>query len=142
MKGYNLWSYTPYKPLLRNTGDIYICRIVPAKNQIHLEWLACDDGEYTVFCRKRNNKDFVLCGKTSKTEYDISGLESGNDYEFYVTAGEKKSLVRLATTGDAVGTVVNYLHPDDTAYDFSGRYLCSPSLVRHPDGYLLASMDV
>ena len=26
MKGYNLWSYAPYKPLLRNVGDIYICR--------------------------------------------------------------------------------------------------------------------
>ena len=50
--------------------------------------------------------------------------------------------MRLARCGDCIGTVVNYLHPDDDAYAFSGRYLCSPSLVRHPDGYLLASMDV
>ena len=37
---------------------------------------------------------------------------------------------------------MNYLHPEDPAYSFSGNFLCSPSLVRHPDGYLLASMDV
>ena len=42
---------------------------------------------------------------------------------------------------DSVGTVVNYLHPADDCYSFSGHALCSPSLVRHPDGYLLASMD-
>lgn len=142
MKGYNLWSYTPYKPLLRNIGDIYICRIAPAENSIHLEWLDCGDSEYSVLCRKRDEGDFILCGKTARTEFDITELDCGKDYEFYVTVGEKKSLIRLAATGKAVGTVVNYLHPDDTAYDFSGRYLCSPSLVRHPDGYLLASMDL
>ena len=54
----------------------------------------------------------------------------------------KKSLVRLARTGDAVGAVVNYLHPDDKAYSFSGQYLCSPSMVRHPEGHLLSSMDL
>lgn len=48
----------------------------------------------------------------------------------------------MARCGKSVGTVVNYLHPDDEAYAFSGIYLCSPSLVKHPDGYLLASMDV
>ena len=51
--------------------------------------------------------------------------------------------MRLARTGACVdGVVVNYLHPDDEAYAFSGRFLCSPSLVRLPDGGLLASMDV
>lgn len=37
---------------------------------------------------------------------------------------------------------MNYLHPEDNVYGFSGQYLCSPSLVRHPEGYLLASMDL
>ena len=53
-----------------------------------------------------------------------------------------KSRVRLARCGKSIGTVVNYLHPEDEAYGFSGHYLCSPSMVRHPDGFLLASMDV
>ena len=141
MKGYNLWSYSPYKPLLRDVGDIYICRVAPNKNSIHFEWLNTGD-VYSVFYRKRDTEDFINIGTTKNCEFDIVGLDTDTDYEFYVAAENKKSLVRLARTGEVVGTVVNYLHPDDTAYSFSGRYLCSPSLVRHPDGFLLASMDV
>ncbi len=142
MKGYNFWSYAPYKPLLRDVGDIYICRIAPSENSIHFEWLNIGEAEYSVFYRQRNTADFMLCGKTTGTEFDIDNLKTDTDFEFYVCSGEKKSLIRLARTGKTVGTVVNYLHPDDDAYSFSGRYLCSPSLVRHPDGFLLASMDL
>lgn len=142
MKGYSLWSYAPYKPLLRDVGDIYICRIAPSENEIHFEWLDIGNTEYSVYYRKLNDDDFILCGKTNGTEFDIKNLKTDTDYEFYIQSGEKKSLVRLARTGKTVGTVVNYLHPDDEAYSFSGRYLCSPSLVRHPDGFLLASMDL
>lgn len=142
MKGYNFWSYSPYKPLLTDTGDIYICRIAPSETSIHFEWLDIGAEEYSVFYRKRDESEFILCGKTKKCEFDIFGLVSDTDFEFYVEAENKKSLVRLARTGKTVGVVVNYLHPDDMAYSFSGRYLCSPSLVRHPDGFLLASMDL
>ena len=142
MIGHNLWSYAPYKPLLRNVGDIYICRIAPSENTIHFEWLDIGAEEYSVFYRPRNVGDFICYGKTKNTEFDIVNLETDTDYEFYIESGEKKSLIRLARTGKTVGTVVNYLHPDDEAYSFSGRYLCSPSLVRHPDGFLLASMDL
>ena len=141
MTGYNLWSYAPYKPLLRFTGDIYICRVVPFKNSIHFEWLDSFD-EYDIFYRKRGQNEFIHHGKTNKNECDIEGLETETDYEFYVEAYGKKSRVRLARTGESVGTVVNYLHPEDDVYSFSGRCLCSPSLVKHPDGYLLSSMDV
>ena len=79
--------------------------------------------EYSVFYRPRNVGDFICYGKTKNTEFDIVNLETDTDYEFYIESGEKKSLVRLARTGKAVGTVVNYLHPDDEAYSFSGRYL-------------------
>ena len=37
---------------------------------------------------------------------------------------------------------MNYHHPEDDAFAYSGRYLCSPSTVRLPDGALVASMDV
>lgn len=143
MKGCNLWSYHPYRPFLRNTGDIYICRLVPSMSSIHLEWLAIDDKpEYHIYCRVRGQEDFLPCGTTFETQYEIENLIPDTDYEFFVQTGEKKSLIRLARTGESVGTVVNYLHPDDRVYSFSGRYLCSPSLVRHPEGFLLASMDV
>ena len=142
MKGHNLWSYAPYTPPLYDVGDIYICRIAPGQTKIHFEWLSTGAEEYSVFCRKRNEEEFAYYGKTGATGFDIVNLETDTDFEFYVCSGEKKSRVRLARTGKSVGTVVNYLHPDDEAYSFSGRCLCSPSLVRHPDGFLLASMDL
>lgn len=142
MKGYNYWSYAPYKPLMRDVGDIYICRVVPFENKIHFEWLENSEEKYSIYYRKRGEENFVLYSTVSGNECDIEKLETETDYEFYVESGDKKSLVRLARTGKSIGTVVNYLHPDDEAYSFSGKYLCSPSLVRHPDGFLLASMDV
>ena len=142
MKGQNQWSYAPYRPFLWNVGDIYICRIAPSATAIHFEWLSAEENSYEIFCRKRGDETFASVGKTTSLEYDITDLEADTDYEFYVISGIKKSRVRLARCADAVGTVVNYLHPDDTCYSFSGRALCSPSLVRHPDGFLLASMDV
>lgn len=142
MKGYNSWSYTPYKPLIWERGDIYICRLAPGRDYIHLEWLEGGLGEYSVYYRKRDEGEYILSGKTAGNEWDIKNLPDTTDFEFYVTAGDKKSSVRLARTGEAEGTVVNYLHADDPYYSFSGRYLCSPSLVRHPEGFLLASMDL
>lgn len=143
MKGNNKWSYAPYQPLLRNVGDIYVCRLAPSKNAIHLEWLGLEEGcEYEILFRKRDEGEFLSAGKTCATEYDITGLECDTDYQLFVRCKEKQSRIRLAKCAEAVGTVVNYLHPDDNCYAFSGRALCSPSLVRHPDGHLLASMDV
>lgn len=142
MKGYNKWSYAPYRPLMWDVGDIYICRIAPYPNRIHFEWLNTDEAEYSVFYRKRDEGEFILAGKTEGTEFDIVDLQIDTDYEFYVCTDDKKSRVRLARCGESVGVTVNYLHPDDKAYAFSGHSLCSPSLLKHPDGYLLASMDV
>ena len=141
MRGYNGWSYAPYRPFLYDIGDIYICRIAPDESTIHIEWLSLGDS-YEVFVRERGNGEFSLAGVTSACEYDITGLSVDTDYEFFVRCDTHKSRVRLARTGAPLGIVVNYLHPDDEAYAFSGRYLCSPSLVRHPDGFLLASMDL
>ena len=141
MKGCTTWSYAPYRPFLWDTGDIYICRVVPSVNSIHIEWL--EGGEcFEVFYRVYGEEEFIPCGKTDRNEFDITGLKEGSDYEFFVRSGEKKSRIRLAKCGESIGTVVNYLHPEDDCYAFSGKALCSPSLVRHPEGFLLASMDV
>lgn len=142
MKGSNTWSYAPYRPLLANVGDIYICRIAPQKNAIHFEWLDIGDANYSIFYRERGTDDFLLADTVTCAEYTITGLTTDTDYEFFIATENKKSRVRLARCGESIGSVVNYLHPDDDAYSFSGHYLCSPSLVRHPEGYLLASMDV
>ncbi len=141
MRTHHNWSYHPYKPLCRDNGDLYICRVVPGMNGIHLEWLDVEK-PCQIYARKRAEGEFTFVGETSKTEFDITGLDAEAEYEFYVTCEDKKSRIRLAKCGEAIDTVVNYLHPEDKVYGFSGNCLCSPSLVRHPDGYLLASMDV
>lgn len=141
MRGQNTWSYRPYRPFFTEVGEPYICRVVPGKNKIHFEWLS-GKTQFSVYFKKRDDADFVHFCDTGEHFCDITGLLTDTDYEFFVSSNEAKSRVRLARCGYVVGSVVNYLHPDDEAYAFSGRYLCSPSLVRHPDGYLLASMDL
>jgi hypothetical protein len=142
MKPVTSWDFHPYNPPLRDFGGIYVCRLAPSKNAVHVEWLDADEKEYTVSYAKRGSAEgqsLTVYG----TECDITALDENEDYEITVRAGEKYSRTRLAHTADAVGdTVVNYLHPEDDAYAFSGRYLCSPTIVRHPDGFLLAGMDV
>ena len=144
MRAHPAWSYAPYRPPFFGVGDIYICRVVPSERSIHLEWLPCESAtQYTVKYRLRGEGDFLEAGRTANCAFDLAVSETERDYEFYTESDNgRSSRVRLARTGKSVGTVINYLHPDDEVYAFSGRYLCSPSLVRHPDGYLLASMDV
>jgi hypothetical protein len=97
-----------------------------------------------VHWRKEGTSAFQTQASTASGTISISGLEENADYEFYVSSGMKKSRIRLVRTGEPVegGAIINYLHPRDNVYQFSGHSLCSPSLVRHPDGFLLASMDV
>ncbi|MBQ8431994.1 MAG: hypothetical protein IJX28_03825 [Clostridia bacterium] len=143
MQGTNTWSYAPYRPFLTEVGEIYICRVAPEETAIDLEWLPVDGiEEFTVCYRIRGEGEFLSQNPVRGTTARIEHLRADTDYEFYVAAGDKQSRIRLARCGKSIGTVVNYLHPEDEAYAFSGRYLCSPSLVRHPDGFLLASMDV
>lgn len=145
MKTHTAWSCKPCRLPMFPVGDIYICRVVPGPSDISFDWLPVGAAEYSIYFRVKDEGSFVLAGKTAAAvcTYVITGLEKHCDYEFYVEADDgRKSRVRFARCGECVGTVVNYLHPEDPAYSFSGKYLCSPSLLRHPDGYLLASMDL
>lgn len=141
MKPVSGWSYSPYRPPFYETGDPYICRVVPGEDSVHFEWLGDGTSAYTVFWR-REGDDVFSSRETTGTEYTVTGLLPETDYEFFVSRGASKSRVRLARTCAIEGTVVNYLHPRDEAYSFSGNYLCSPCVIRHPDGYLLASTDL
>ena len=149
MKKHIGWSYAPYRPPLTGNG-IYICRLVPEANGFSFDWLPVGCDCYEIFCRKRGEESFLPAGKQCAAStgseialrFSIEGLESDAEYEFYVSGGEQTSPVRLVRTGTVPGTPVNYLHPQDGVYSFSGRALCSPCMVRHPDGFLLASMDV
>ncbi|MBQ8551513.1 MAG: exo-alpha-sialidase [Clostridia bacterium] len=148
MKKPMTWSYAPYRYPFDSVGDIYICRIVPTDTEISFDFLDIGAAEYSVYYRLRSIGKYTLAGTvkpnvTRDVTYTIGGLTIGNEYEFYVEADGKKSRVRLAKCGHFdCESIINYLHPDDEAYAFSGRYLCSPSIIHHPDGHLLSSMDV
>ncbi len=142
------WSYAPFRYPFDSVGDIYICRIVPSANGFSFDFLDIGAEEYTVYYRLRSSGSYTEAGKVKPSgrrdiTFEVNGLTVNNEYEFYVEAGIKKSRIRLVRCGHFdCEAIINYLHPDDEAYAFSGRYLCSPSIVRHPDGHLLASMDL
>ena len=142
MKPCTSWSYAPYLPPLTENGGIYLCRMAPNDHGIHLEWLSEDADEYTVSYRKKDTDEAFASITVKEKSADVTGLDEGVDYEVRVTSGALYSRLRYFKAKHAWGTIVNYLHPDDDIYAFSGKALCSPCIIRHPDGFLLASMDV
>lgn len=74
MKGYNKWSYAPYRPLMSGDG-IYICRIVPYQNKMHFEWLGDPDLNYSVYLKEKEKVCFQKIAVTKGNCYDIENLE-------------------------------------------------------------------
>lgn len=147
MRGNSRIHHRPYiRPNdLYGKAKPYICRIAPFENGFTFEWLDNNPHtEYDVFYGKRG--DYVKKSlKLSDAVVTIENLEADTDYEFYVERADgTRSNTRLVHTGAfPEGTVViNYLHPEDKQYEFSGRFLCSPSIARVKSGKLIASMDV
>lgn len=148
MKGNTGWNYRPFIPLtdIETKQLPFVCRIAPFAGGFTFQWFdkGAPDGEHFVRYRVYTSLEpwthLPLRGDTQR----IEKLTDQQDYEFQVcrkgTAGV--SAVRLVRTGFVPGTVVNYLHPDDKIYAFSGHSLCSPTLVRTPGGALLTAMDV
>ncbi len=147
MRGINTWSFNPYRQLDDGLEyGITVCRLAPNTDTIELEWLVEGAGtkiidEFEVNYKLLSEKIFTVY-KTKETKARLSSLTPEADFELYVSAGSLKSRKRLVRTGFVPGNVVNYLHPKDDAYKFSGKYLCSPSIVKLKNGVLLASMDI
>ena len=148
MKGASQWNHKPYRPFDQadEAEKPFVCRIAPYRNGFEAEWM--DNGstdDHILQYRKMESyepwTEMNCIGNSVKVEC----IENYADYEFRVVRKHESdigSAVRYVRTGETVGTVVNYLHPADEIYAFSGRALCSPSLVKLPDGALLASMDL
>lgn len=148
MRGNTGWNYKPYTRLI--DMDVrekpFICRVAPFETGFEIQWFdhGQPEGGHALYYR----------GYTSLKEWNIVPLEGDTarienlieeyDYEFKVvrTDGTGESGVRLARTGFVPGTVVNYLHPEDKTYAFSGHSLCSPTIVKLPSGDLMTAMDV
>ncbi len=145
MKCTNAITHRPYLPPGQKLDGPYICRLAPSENAIMLEWLdTASSDAYTLFFRVRGTEEWEPFPIPSKT-FTVNGLLPNTDYELYVENAEgKHSRIRLARTGAIPeGTsVINYLHPEDEQYLFSGKHLCSPSIVKTGSGRLIAGMDV
>ncbi len=131
------YSHRPYLPYGWKKQEIYVVRLAPNKNGVKAQWLG-EEKSYTVEVRKGD----VLVKAVYATENyaEVNGLDENENYTLTVVSGEKKSRVRLFTTGDYRGDVINYLHTDDLQYEYSGRYLASPFIVEF-QGDLYVSMD-
>ena len=148
MRGNTGWNYKPYTRLidLDVREKPFICRVAPFETGFEIQWFdhGQPEGGHALYYR----------GYTSLKEWNIVPLEGDTarienlieeyDYEFKVvrTDGTGESGVRLARTGFVPGTVVNYLHPEDKTYAFSGHSLCSPTIVKLLSGDLMTAMDV
>lgn len=141
MKAFTEWSFNRYRPAVHEKDDIYVTRIVPSPNGFEIEHSFTQECK---LCFRVANSNAKFCEASSQNgRAKVSGIETDTEYEFYLSDKEGHfSRSGFVHTGYAPGTVVNYLSKHDPKYNFSGNYLCTPSLLCHPDGYMLASMDL
>ena len=145
-------AWIPLAVAKEDSATIYITRVIPAHQQVTVEW---DPLEGAVRFRlevkpraqgwETAHGTMLGRGKRSAT---VGGLLNQADYALRVVAldvdGKQfgTSAERLVTPGWVPGTVIDYLHRDDQALAEHGRYIGSPSIARLPDGRLVASHDL
>ena len=144
MKGITGWHYRPFLPETRagERGKPYICRLAPFETGVEVEALEPDA---EIHIRVKGTQGPWRTVPTEGAVAVIDGLQPHTDYELYAARADEPSAhgrLRFARTGFYPDKLVNYLHPQDDNYAFSGRYLCSPTLARVPSGALIAGMDV
>ncbi len=121
-------SYKPYVPFCsEEKSKVYIVRLAPNEKGVELQWLG-NESEYLVRIYKKGKE--VYSASTQNNAVSVNGLEKNTTYSVCVESPAYKSNERLFVTGDYRGKVVNYLHPEDLQYEFSGRFLASPYIVR------------
>lgn len=147
MKAIDKWNYKPFANPTdkKREQSPFVCRIVPGEGKFGFEWF--DNGfagEHIVSYRKYQSLKPETTLPLLDKYIEINGLEDEQNYEFIVkrVGDEGESAVRLVRTGYVPGTVINYVHPEDKIYQFSGCYLSSPGLIKLPSGDLMASMDL
>lgn len=141
------WNYRPFSsPIDQERRDNpFICRIVPEKEKFGFEWFDNGyKGGHTVGYKRYQSLEEEKILPLTRQYMEIDSLQDEQDYEFtiYRLDKEGQSAKRLVRTGYVPGTVINYIHPFDDIYQFSGKFLSSPGLLRLPSGGLMASMDV
>ena len=145
MRGITSWNANPYKLLNapETKHELFINRIIPIKGGFQYAYQDTRDCGH-ILCYRPMASDAAWSREPAENNGCVRYLEESVDYTVYIERadGTLKSTERYVCTGGTIGTVVNYLHPMDLTYAFSGRFLCSPSLVVLPGGKMIASMDV
>ncbi|GHU70432.1 hypothetical protein FACS1894184_15880 [Clostridia bacterium] len=151
MRGVSGWHYHPYRLYnhLEEANLPFICRLAPYEDRIELEWIDNgSEGPHTLLYRTADSDCPWQTLPLVVSKAVITNLHSGDETELKVARGDpsalshEESAIRYAHCGAVPGVVINYLHPRDETYAFSGRSLCSPCILKLPSGALLASMDV
>jgi hypothetical protein len=135
----------------RAFGSLHIQRLSPGDQSITFDYLCQtrDSGEIAacIYDLSRRVVTQAPCPPVAGS-VTIDGLLNGQDYLIELVQSDQtgresaRSPVRLFRTGYVPGTVVNYIHPEDYTFMPSGRSPASPSLLRLPNGLLLASHDI
>lgn len=161
------WNYSDPRDLYKTAdpsakayGGVHIMRLAPGDRRLTVDWKDFDPSSgavtghpYSLTYRVRGQDEAVHVPLSASDErITITDLANDQDYEVWVTrtdsvgdggaATASSSPVRLFRPGVVPGIVVNYIHPEDYTYGFSGRSPASPSIVRLEDGVLLASHDI
>lgn len=148
MRGTTKWHHRPYQPLHRQkiAKNPYICRLAPSACGVEVQILdnGAPDAAHILKLRRMGTAEDWRSVPLNGDRTAIGGLAPWTDYEILAERadGSASSALRFFRTGEYPGRMVNYLHPKDAQYAFSGRALCTPCIVRLPSGTLLASMDV
>ena len=140
MIGITKWNHTPFTlctdPTIKQ--ELFITQILPHVDGFTVKYRDIDGDCHMLCYRERGEQTWQ-----ESAEFTVKGLPCDRLYEVAVKrkSGEMTA-ARLVYTYEPIGTIVNYLHPEDPAYISSGKYLCSPGICVLPSGKLLASMDI
>lgn len=147
MKGYCGWAYQPFYTMDQQARKQmpFIAALRPGDGVVEIEWYdpAVHQREHIIQIWDETGACTSMAAAGSHVQ--VTGLENGKTYTFAVADREdpeRCSEKRRAGIAPVVGLPVNYLHPMDECYSFSGHSLCSPSILRLNSGTMLVSMDV
>ena len=139
MIGSSKMHHRPYVRACEQKERPYITRLIPTRDGFICEVL--EGGEQTLVLRalaSNEEKNVKIRGK----RIALDGLDENCEYVVSICRADGiRSVERIVKTGGPPKdcTIVDYLHPDDLIFDFSGRALGAPALVRLPSGDLLAA---
>lgn len=124
-------------------GLPYIMSLAPQNDKLKFEWVDLKDkslSSCTAFL-SYDGMEYTSIEIHSNTAI-IDVIPEKDCFLYIQVADGRKSFPRPFRSGYFPGTVVNYLNPLDDQYDFTGRYLGSPCLIKTKKGTMYASNDI